>query len=223
MSTPIARWIGGERVEVPPRPEAASRRALLPMLAPILRSLSKGDGGRARATYAVLRAMLWQDFRYACGDESIRVAVNTAARRGILHRRQVLANPSDRTGRIEIWYPDEAELRAARWREKVAKRQERQRARQRSNERNAAPVVFQSADSDRPAEREAAADHQNAHAHIRTALAAIQAVKPASLTRPKQPDEIAVRAHPRTLAEQLAELERLGFDVPKVHTDPPDK
>lgn len=231
MSTAIARWIGGQRVEVPPRRENATRRALLPMLAPILRSLSKGDGGRTRATYAVLRVMLWQDYRYACGDESIRVAVNTAARRGILHRRQVRANPHDRTGRIEIWYPDEAEKRAARWRDKTAKRKERQQSRAhdlqqprretgRRHGDERLPLLVQAVlpelstpkpESQAVKKWELPPDRSSNALHIRTTLAAIQGVEAPALGRGEKPDEVAVRAHdPSILVRSRKGLAKLG-------------
>jgi hypothetical protein len=221
VSTPFTRWIGGLRVAVPPRREGAPRRALWPMVAPILRSLSKREGGRSASSYKSLRAMVYQDHGYVCGDESLRVMVNREARRGTLQRRQAFANASDTTGRILIRLPDVAELRRTQREAKVAKRKERKRAQRAAALLRVGPAhVMPAGNRLESAQRERSADAHvlqhvlpqmdRAHvaAHVRSALAAIHPVKPASPITGEEPHKEPIGFHLDDVDARRAAVQR---------------
>jgi hypothetical protein len=209
-------------VVVPPRPAGLRRRLIWPMLEPIIRSLSR-ETGRCFARAIKLRALIFEDHGYPCGERSVQRAIARETRKGTIRHRWIRPNRIYARGRKPTgagtqwnWFPSEAELRAKRFDDKMRKR--KNRAERRAAARAAEDLVRVAAPEPTPAP---AIVERTTRRHVASIalvgelvappkLAELLARPPAPAPEPVTVADLEERRRAE-VARQLAELRALGL------------
>jgi hypothetical protein len=126
--------------EIPPALLKARRTPWLvePVIFPLVERLSRGKLGYCNATEPSLRIMAWVDTGHVYGERSISRRLRQEHKRGRLSRWQLPPGARFKNGQVTRngttcnRFPNEAEKRERRWREKRAKQKQRAEARKRA-------------------------------------------------------------------------------------------
>jgi len=211
------------RVIVPPRDPHARRRPLREPVHTMIRDLSR-DHGKCFATEQGLRRELYRRLGYVCGERSIGRVIQRSVRRGELGKERIkpyhrrVDGDRHHPGTTHTWIVVRREQRKARRRIREADRQAKYRAARAERDRF---ELEQHAREQDALERAARAMHSESYvAALPPSVGQIieALTKPSTSADEPTAADLERRRRDR-VAEQLAALERAGFDVPK---KPPD-
>jgi hypothetical protein len=213
------------RVVVPPRPPGMRRRALRDPVHHMISDLER-EWGKAFATEAGYRSELFRRIGYSCGERSIGRVIKRLVRRGELgqervapYARRVDGNRSH-PGTTHTWIIVRSEQRKSRRRAREEARQAQHKAARAQRERL---ECEQRAREDDAARELASRRHATAAVlgEVFMPMPKLAALldRPSTSTEDGDQGQTNDERRRERIAEQLAALERAGFDVPK---KPPD-